>query len=114
MEDTDCCLCDKKVMETTMHLFVKCEWAQAIWKEVKQWIGIELQNNGIKQTLKRIMLTHWKKFKKETIAATCGAILYHIWRARNWKKFKGKTVHTEEAATQIKKKIMEKLQLLSN
>lgn len=114
VEDTACCLCDKKVMETTLHLFVKCEWAQAIWKEMEQWTGIALQNNGIKQTLERIMLKHWKKVKKETIAATCGAIVYHIWRARNWKKFKGKSVHTKEAATQIKKEIIERLQFLSS
>lgn len=36
-------------------------------------------------------MKHWKQFK-EIMAAICGAILYHTWRARNWKKFKGKIV----------------------
>lgn len=71
-----------------------------------------MQNNV--EALERIMLKHWKKVKKETIAATCGAIVYHIWRAMNSKKFKGKSVHRKEVVTQIKKEIIERLQFLSS
>ncbi|KAK4713368.1 hypothetical protein R3W88_019275 [Solanum pinnatisectum] len=71
LDDTDCCLCDGKVMESNEHLFEKCVWVKA------------LENNGIKQALEGIKTKHWKKGKKETIVAICGAILCHVWQARN-------------------------------
>ncbi|KAL3369675.1 hypothetical protein AABB24_010164, partial [Solanum stoloniferum] len=81
---------------------------------ITQWTGITMTNNGIKQVLERTKRKHWKQFQKETFAAICGAILYHTWRARNWKKFKGKHVHTEEAVAQIKKEIIERVQFFSS
>ncbi|KAG5601808.1 hypothetical protein H5410_033178 [Solanum commersonii] len=66
------------------------------------------------QVLERTKRKHWKQFQKETFAAICRAILYHTRRARNWKKFKGKHVHTEEAVAQIKKEIIERVQFFSS
>jgi len=56
---------------------------------------------------------HWVQFKKEIMAVICGAVLYHTWRARNWKKFKGRNVHTEEVVLQIKKEVIGRLSLLN-
>lgn len=42
-----------------------------------------------------------------------GAILYHTWRARKWKKFNRKSVHRKEVVTQIKKDLIERLYFLS-
>uniref|UniRef100_M1BMY4 Uncharacterized protein n=1 Tax=Solanum tuberosum TaxID=4113 RepID=M1BMY4_SOLTU len=46
------------------------------------------------------------------MAAICGDIIYHTWRARKWRRFKDKRVHTEEAVTQINKEIIERLHLV--
>ncbi|XP_049406369.1 uncharacterized protein LOC125870045 [Solanum stenotomum] len=94
VDDTECCLCEEKVMETTKHLFEECKWSKMFL-------------DGIKEK-------HWKQFKKETIATISGAVLYHTWRARNWKKYKGKNVNTKDAVIQIKKEITERIQFLSN
>ncbi|XP_049368638.1 uncharacterized protein LOC125833517 [Solanum verrucosum] len=114
VDDTKCCLCEEKVMETTKHLFEECKWSKMVWQEIVQWTGIYLINNGIKQFLDGIKEKHWKQFKKETIAAISGAVLYHTWRARNWKKYKGKNVNTKDAVIQIKTEITERIQFLSN
>ncbi|KAH0723423.1 hypothetical protein KY289_006467 [Solanum tuberosum] len=114
VDDSDCCLCEEKVMETNVHLFETCKWIKVVWQGIAQWTGIAMTNNGIKQVLERTKRKHWKQFQKETFAAICGAILYHTWRARNWKKFKGKHVHTEEAVAQIKKEIIERVQFFSS
>ncbi|KAK4733827.1 hypothetical protein R3W88_008088 [Solanum pinnatisectum] len=105
VDDTNYIFCEEKVMDTNVHLFEVCKWIEIVWQGITQWTGIAITNNGIKQVLERIKRKHWKQFQKETIAALCGAILYHTWRARNWKKFKGKHVHTEEVVSQIKKRL---------
>ncbi|KAH0688896.1 hypothetical protein KY289_016254 [Solanum tuberosum] len=83
-------------METTVHLFEECKWTLAVWHEINQWTRTKIQINGITRMLEKIKVKHWVQFKKEIMAAICGAVLYHTWRARNWKKFKGRNVHTEE------------------
>ncbi|WMV12323.1 hypothetical protein MTR67_005708, partial [Solanum verrucosum] len=113
VEDNDCCLCDEQTMETTMHLFEECSWTKSVWQELMKWVGITLTNNEIKQVLECIKVKHWKQFQKEVVAAISGAILYHTWRARNWKKFNRKSVHREEVVTQIKKELIERLYFLS-
>ncbi|KAK4717695.1 hypothetical protein R3W88_016033 [Solanum pinnatisectum] len=113
VEDVACCLCDEQVMETTVHLFEECKWTLAVWHEINQWTRTKIQSNGITRMLDRIKVKHWVQFKKEIMAAICGAVLYHTWRARNWTKFKGRNVHTEEVVLQIKKEVIERLSLLN-
>ena len=72
-----------------------------------------MQNIDIVQILKNIKRNRWKQFKKEIMEAICGVIIYHTWRARNWRRFRDICVHAEDAVTQIKKKISERLHLLS-
>ena len=73
-----------------------------------------MQNIDIVQILKNIKRNRWKQFKKEIMEAICGVIIYHTWRARNWRRFRDICVHAEDAVTQIKKKISERLHLLSS
>lgn len=37
VDDTECCLCDEKVMETNVHLFEKCKWTPAVWQVMHHW-----------------------------------------------------------------------------
>lgn len=59
-------------------------------------------------------MKHWKQFQKEIIAVVSGAIPYHMWRARKWKKF-NISMQREEVVTQFKELIMliETLYILS-
>ncbi|WMV26467.1 hypothetical protein MTR67_019852 [Solanum verrucosum] len=114
VEDIACCLCEEKVMETNVHLFEDCKWTSTVWQAMHQWIEVPVHNIGIVQVLENIKGNRWKQFKKEIMAAICGAIIYHTWRARNWRRFRDIRVHTEEAVTQIKKEISERLHLLSS
>ncbi|KAK6798204.1 hypothetical protein RDI58_005906 [Solanum bulbocastanum] len=55
---------------------------------------------------------HWKQFQKEMIATIWGTVIYHAWTARNWQIFRGTLVYTDAATVQIKKEVIERLDLL--
>lgn len=93
VEDTRCCQCQASVMETNTYLFVDCEYATRVGADLQQWAKINLTARDLKNALEKIKAKHWKKFKKEVVAAIWGAMTYHIWKATNWKQFKG--VHTQ-------------------
>lgn len=66
----------------------------------------------VKVVLEQIKRKHWKQFKKEIVAAIWGAIVYYTWKARNWTTFKHLRVPGETVVLQIKKDIVERLDLL--
>lgn len=109
VDDLQCCLCNSNDEETTKHLFDECAWFQTIREDMMQWTGIRLQHGSSKQVLLEIRRKHWKAIQKEIIAAVWGAMIYHTWRARNWKLFKGRTVHTNSVIKQIKKEMLQRL-----
>ncbi|KAH0710393.1 hypothetical protein KY290_012418 [Solanum tuberosum] len=37
VDDTDCFLCEEKVMETNVHLFETCKWTEIVWQGITQW-----------------------------------------------------------------------------
>lgn len=46
------------------------------------------------------------------IATIWGTVIYHAWTARNWQIFRGTLVYTDAAIVQIKKEVIERLDLL--
>lgn len=62
--------------------------------------------------MERIKRKHETQFQKEALAAIWGAIIHHTVRARNWKLFKGVSVHTKLVITQVKKEVVHKIDLL--
>lgn len=78
VEDTRCCLCQASVMEISKHLFVDCDYAARVRVELLQWSNISLPARELKTILEMIKMKHWKKFKKEVVAALWGAMVYHI------------------------------------
>ncbi|XP_060200822.1 uncharacterized protein LOC132629103 [Lycium barbarum] len=112
VEDEHCCLCNTQALETAHHLFVDCSWTQAVSTKLMQWAGVQLHLGGVQQTLARIKRKHWPQFKKEVVAAIWGAVIYHTWRARNWRIFKKINVHREVVLTQIKLEIIERISIL--
>jgi len=69
VEDTACCLCEEKVMETNVHLFEDCKWTSAVWQAMHQWTEVPVHNIGIVQVLENIKGNRWKQFKKEIMTA---------------------------------------------
>ncbi|XP_049382966.1 uncharacterized protein LOC125847373 [Solanum stenotomum] len=54
VEDTACCLCEEKVMETNVHLFEDCKWTSTVWQAMHQWTEVPVHNIGIVQVLENI------------------------------------------------------------
>lgn len=54
-----------------------------------------------------------KQFKKEILAAVWGVVIYHTWRATNWKMFQRKHVQPDEVIAHIKRDIIYRIDLLS-
>ncbi|WMV17126.1 hypothetical protein MTR67_010511 [Solanum verrucosum] len=84
-----CYLCQEAVLETNKHLSVDCEYATRVRTTLLSWTNTPIPTADLSTTLEMIKKKHWKKFKKEVIAARWEAMIYHIWKARNWKQFKG-------------------------
>ncbi|XP_070007590.1 uncharacterized protein [Nicotiana sylvestris] len=113
VEDINCNLCNEDTLESQDHLFVKCSWINAVRQELNLWLGQTVQTTGIKQMLEEVKRKHWKQFKKEVIVAVnIAAVIYHIWRVRNVKIFQGRTVNKAEVVTQIKREVIEMIDLL--
>ncbi|KAG5591948.1 hypothetical protein H5410_042462 [Solanum commersonii] len=55
---------------------------------MQQWSGTLIPGT-VRHILNRLRRKNWKQFHKELIVALCGAMIYQVWRARNWKLFKG-------------------------
>lgn len=116
MEVTDptCCLCEVQSLETSQHLFVECNWIKGIHEELMLWTNIHLKMESMKQMLLDIKCKHWKKHKKEVIATTCEAMLYHNRRARSWKNFQHRTIKAEDVTSQIKEELVHKMEMLDS
>ncbi|WMV23227.1 hypothetical protein MTR67_016612 [Solanum verrucosum] len=101
-------------LKAQMHQwYIQDRWTKEVWLEIQKWRRVSVSAGGIRQVLENIKKKHWRKFQKEVIAACYGAVLYHTWHARNWKKFRNKYVHIIETVAQIKKEIGERIRLLS-
>ena len=80
--------------------------------EMQRRSGKFIPARTVKHILNRLRRKNWKQFHKELIAALCGAMIYHVWRARNWKLFKGITINTDMSVTQIKKEFVDRLEVV--
>ncbi|XP_009778125.1 uncharacterized protein [Nicotiana sylvestris] len=114
VEESTCCLCDNQVTELVGHLFNGCPWFQEVKKGVEQWTGLQLPLGSLRTVLQCIKKKKWKKFQRELVAATWGAMVYHTWKARNWKLFKG--IHAQAAGIviQIKREILARVDTISS
>ncbi|WMV40413.1 hypothetical protein MTR67_033798 [Solanum verrucosum] len=112
VEDGTCCLCDGQQIETTCIYLLSVTGLSKVSSKILTWADVQLLPGEVKQMLESIKAKHWKPFKKEIVAAIWGAVIYHTWRARNWKKFKHTIVQADIVIIQIKKEIIERLDLL--
>lgn len=100
--------------ETSVYLFVEYTWIIALKQEVNQWTDIKVPTVNITQALDSINMKYWKVYKKELAAAINDVMIFHTWRARNWKIFRGITVHKEDVVQHIKKEIIERIEVTRN
>ncbi|XP_075099242.1 uncharacterized protein LOC142176077 [Nicotiana tabacum] len=77
LEESSYCLCDNQVTESADHLFNGCPWFQEVKKGVEQWTGLQLSLGSLRTILQCIKKKKWKKFQREPVAATWGAMVYH-------------------------------------
>ncbi|WMV22135.1 hypothetical protein MTR67_015520 [Solanum verrucosum] len=111
VDDSKCCLCQDTVMETNKHLFVDCEYATKVRDALLSWSKINLPARELNNILELIKKKHWKKFKKEVVAALWGAMVYHIWKARNWKQFKGVSLQYSDMVKEITREIVGRIEM---
>ncbi|KAK4740413.1 hypothetical protein R3W88_004110 [Solanum pinnatisectum] len=111
VDDSKCCLCQDTVMETNKHLFVDCEYATKVRDALLSWSNINLPASELNNILELIKKKHWKKFKKEVVAALWGAMVNHIWKARNWKQFKGVSLQHSDIVKEIIRKIVGRIEM---
>lgn len=85
------------------HLFSECSQFTGLKEEPEKSSGISLHRKGANQCLLWIQNRHRRQFKKEVATTVLGVMIYHTWRARNWKQFQAVTVDKELVITQIQK-----------
>lgn len=107
--DEKCNLCVDEQVETQQHLFVECAWTREVQKALFRWSGIPFRCQTVQHTLQWLKRRNWKKFHKEVAAAIFGAVIYHIWKARNWKHFMNLLIQAVEVSNQIKKEVQERI-----
>ncbi|KAG5624779.1 hypothetical protein H5410_009997 [Solanum commersonii] len=100
-------------MKTNVHLFEDCKWTSAVWQAMHQWKEVLVRNIGIVQVLKNIKGNRWSNSKKRSRQLSAEQ-LYTTLGVLGIRGDLETCVHTEEAVTQIKKKISERLHLLSS
>ncbi|KAH0752237.1 hypothetical protein KY285_005385 [Solanum tuberosum] len=114
VEDNSCCLCQNGMIESYKHMFVECEYVAKVRAKLLQWANIFIPAKELKTTLEMIKLKHWKKFKKEVVTAIWGAIVYHIWKARNWKHFKGVQIQYTDIVEGIIRELIARIDMHKN
>ncbi|XP_060171508.1 uncharacterized protein LOC132602747 [Lycium barbarum] len=110
VDDETCWLCEEGILETQQHLFAECSWTMEVRNKLVAWSGVQMQRNGVKQTIKWIKRRSWSQLKKELITGIWGAMIYHIWQARNRKQFRNVSITTSFIVEQIQKEIRHRVE----
>ncbi|WMV08827.1 hypothetical protein MTR67_002212 [Solanum verrucosum] len=108
--DEKCNLCVNDQVETQQYLFADCTWTRGVQQALARWSGISFQRQTVKQTLQWLKRRNWKKFHKEVETAIFGALIYHTWKARNWKILRNLIIQAEEVGNQIQKEVKERIE----
>lgn len=75
-------------------------------------IGYVIPHMSIEKTLTCITRKHWKKYTKEIMVVVYGAMIYHTWKTRNWKVFRGTNVNIHFVYTQIQQEVRVRIDML--
>ncbi|XP_075107179.1 uncharacterized protein LOC107766925 [Nicotiana tabacum] len=96
-----CPLCDQDD-EYISHLFFICGVSATIWKKLLMWLGIRRPPMNWEDELQWAKLNaRGRSPKAEVFRIMLAAVVYHVWKERNYKVFRGTKQNTEILIRQI-------------
>jgi hypothetical protein len=104
LADQQMCVVCSRNSETSVHLFLHCNGAARIWKEVNRWLGLCLIIPPDMATAFAMWVScsNSKKVKKG-ICLIWYAYVWVLWKARNAFLFSNKAFYVEEIVDDIKR-----------
>lgn len=109
--DMKCPLCNI-VNDSHGHLFFECDYSKEIWTRLKDRLG----QSYLSDSWESVIVQFENKPKNNTIGSVLrrivlATVVYHIWRERNSRLFRGKEIELKTMLNIIIESV--KLQLLS-
>ncbi|GAU46639.1 hypothetical protein TSUD_246650 [Trifolium subterraneum] len=92
-----------KYIETTIHLFLHCDWVAKVWYEITRWLGFTLiipPNLAISFAMWATCVSNKKE--KKGICLIWNAFMWVVWKTRNRCIFNNMAAICEEVVEQIK------------
>lgn len=116
VDDDQCGLCPDSQLETHIHLFSDCRWIKEVKEALSRWTGVPFGDLSVQQMLIWVKRRRWSQFqfKKALVTAIWGAMIYHTWKARNWKHFKETSMPPELVVAQVQKEVRERIDQVRN
>lgn len=108
-----CVMCGE-AEEDQNHLFYTCSWSKQLWKETTSWWPSPLQLTSHQELLVSLRKLRGKKPWKQLTCAIYIAGIYHIWSARNQKKFRGKFIPPIAAYKLLKDQIVQRFLFIAH
>ncbi|XP_012845950.1 PREDICTED: uncharacterized protein LOC105965951 [Erythranthe guttata] len=88
--------------EDREHLFFRCSVSRDVWDRIRVWLGISQRPTTLRAALKWLVKdVKGKSYRSKTRRCALASVVYHIWAARNKRKFD----MTEMTATAITRRI---------
>uniref|UniRef100_A0A803P3Y9 Reverse transcriptase zinc-binding domain-containing protein n=1 Tax=Cannabis sativa TaxID=3483 RepID=A0A803P3Y9_CANSA len=107
----DCPVCEE-MAENHCHLFLRCEFSLRVVKLVQDWLGRSwpLDYEAWKLWIESLD----KGFSAKVVAASCSAVIYHIWLNRNVCVFNSYSYIVYKIINRIKKEVIYRVNTYSH
>lgn len=81
-------LCNTDEVETMSHLFFRCAYSNEMWQTLLRWLGIQRRIMDWKEEVCWVAKQVKKgKPRTEMIGWIFAALVYHVWKERNTRRF---------------------------
>lgn len=99
--DLCCVLCFKEI-ETTTHLFCRCEFTKKVWRKIVSWIrlDVDVQDDVLINFFQFGELIKGRK-RRELKHLLWIAVVYNLWVARNKVLFRGEVTNVRSIVMSI-------------
>ena len=90
-----CVMCEACTLETAHHLFFRCRYATAVWRELARSKGREVLSVGfsVQQTWEKSFENNSGAMQRKQWATLFMCTLWNLWKQRNDKVFSDKMKH---------------------
>lgn len=99
--DTHCVFCTKQVEEIE-HLYFSCNWTGECLVRVKKWLEWSCIDEKLPRIIRRLQRSKMTIFRKKVVLTTLAALVYEIWKARNWYIWKNEIFSMERMISQLR------------